>query len=143
MLTPQLGTAVSKPILRNLNNESRVNDVVKLNRLSRGVIYMARLLEIAQWEVPTGREEEIRELGNAFSRFALKNLEAGFQFGFVQTGKYLDHASFVLSWENTSAYEKWQLEAPTNVEYQDWLKAVQGNCEMEKADFHELIQMAE
>lgn len=96
---------------------------------------MARILEINYWKVIPDRGGDVDELVWKFSKFAHKNLDAAFRFGFVRVGRHIDHVVFSILWESNAGYEKWMLDCKLNKEFQDWLTIVEeGGQEHKRVD---------
>jgi hypothetical protein len=102
---------------------------------------MTRLLEITYWRLKSGSQEEVKKVGSNFRKFASRNLDAIFKFGFVQTGTYRDFVAFVFLWEDTAKYNNWQHDAPTNTEFQEWVGAFAENGELNRSSHRELISI--
>ena len=103
---------------------------------------MIRILEINYWKVIPGSKERTEELVRKFAKFALKDLEAVFNFGVVQGGKHLDAVVFFFMWFSRADYEKWNDDCELNKEFQDWLAIVEDGGLHHKMFDHDVIQMS-
>ena len=102
---------------------------------------MIRILEINYWKVIPGAEQDLEDPVWKFAKFAFKNLEAVFKFGFVQSGKYTDHVAFFFLWESEAGYEKWKGESTHNKEFQEWLAMVQDGGQKHKMVDTDIIHL--
>jgi hypothetical protein len=103
---------------------------------------MSRIVEIDYWNVIPGSKERTEELVRKFAKFALKDLEAVFNFGVVQGGKHLDAVAFFFMWFSRADYEKWNDDCELNKEFQDWLAIVEDGGLHHKMFDRDVIQMA-
>jgi hypothetical protein len=103
---------------------------------------MSRIIEIDYWKVIPGSKERTEELIRKFAKFALKDLEAVFNFGIVQGGKHLDAVAFFFMWFSRADYEKWNDDCELNKEFQDWLAIVEDGGLQHKMADHDVIQMS-
>ena len=103
---------------------------------------MSRIVEIDYWKVIPGSKERTEELVRKFAKFALKDLEAVFNFGVVQGGKHLDAVAFFFMWFSRADYEKWNDDCELNKEFQDWLAIVEDGGLHHKMFDHDVIQMS-
>ena len=85
---------------------------------------MTRLLEISYWRIVEGREADVTSVANAFKAFCAKNLDATFNWGYVQTGKYVGYCFCAVEWNSGESYGKWQDTYEQNKEYQAWIETV-------------------
>jgi hypothetical protein len=102
---------------------------------------MSRIVEIDYWKVIPGSKERTEELVRKFAKFALKDLDAVFNFGVVQGGKHLDAVAFFFMWFSRADYEKWNDDCELNKEFQDWLAIVEDGGLQHKMSDHDVIQM--
>ena len=103
---------------------------------------MSRIVEIDYWKVIPGSKERTEELVRKFAKFALKDLDAVFNFGVVQGGKHLDAVAFFFMWFSRADYEKWNDDCELNKEFQDWLAIVEDGGLQHKMADHDVIQMS-
>jgi len=103
---------------------------------------MTRIVEIDYWNVIPGSKERTEELVYKFAKFASKNLDAIFNFGFVQGGKHLDNVAFFFMWFSRADYEKWNDDCELNKEFQNWLATVEDGGLQHKMADHDVIQMS-
>jgi hypothetical protein len=103
---------------------------------------MSRIVEIDYWKVIPGSKERTEELVRKFAKFALKDLDAVFNFGVVQGGKHLDAVAFFFMWFSRADYEKWNDDCELNKEFQDWLAIVEDGGLQHKMSDHDVIQMS-
>ena len=102
---------------------------------------MSRIVEIDYWKVIPGSKERTEELVRKFAKFAIKDLDAVFNFGVVQGGKHLDAVAFFFMWFSRADYEKWNDDCELNKEFQDWLAIVEDGGLQHKMSDHDVIQM--
>ena len=103
---------------------------------------MPSIVEIDYWKVIPGSKERTEELVRKFAKFALKDLEAVFNFGVVQGGKHLDAVAFFFMWFSRADYEKWNDDCELNKEFQDWLAIVEDGGLDHKMFDRDVIQMS-
>ena len=103
---------------------------------------MPSIVEIDYWKVIPGSKERTEELVRKFAKFALKDLEAVFNFGVVQGGKHLDAVAFFFMWFSRADYEKWNDDCELNKEFQNWLATVEDGGLQHKMADHDVIQMS-
>ena len=103
---------------------------------------MSRIVEIDYWNVIPGSKEQTEELVRKFAKFASKNLDTIFNFGFVQGGKHLDNVAFFFMWFSRADYEKWNDDCELNKEFQNWLATVEDGGLQHKMADHDVIQMS-
>ena len=103
---------------------------------------MPSIVEIDYQKVIPGSKERTEELVRKFAKFALKDLEAVFNFGVVQGGKHLDAVAFFFMWFSRADYEKWNDDCELNKEFQDWLAIVEDGGLEHKMFDHDVIQMS-
>ena len=103
---------------------------------------MTRIIEIDYWKLIPGSQERSVDLVRKFAKFALKDLEAVFNFGVVKEGKHIDDVAFFFMWFSKADYEKWNDDCGLNKEFQNWLAIVEDGGQKSKMTSCDILDLA-